>query len=248
MQIYFKKTNGNNLVIITDGETAKIFNAAPTGIYEGVDLCAEDAADQLRDRFHALSESGDLNDFSDWCGGDETEIGPELIEEMEEADLVYSDPSDSGSLWDDFLAEAGLLNRRNEFPDEFLHCWAGAILGASPDPEMSWRYNAPDSMDSEEYSKNLDSGYWACIQKEDLPGDFRGKSVKKCRVFAAQNPGGDIVDPHEFSVVVFDDGSALYVDGWSAEVNNCPADLYERDVFCFRSELYYLDTGEKVLF
>ena len=73
MQIYFKKTNGNNLVIITDGETAKIFNAAPTGIYEGVDLCAEDAADQLRDRFHALSESGDLNDFSDWCGGDGTD-------------------------------------------------------------------------------------------------------------------------------------------------------------------------------
>lgn len=48
MKIYFEKTNGNNLVIITDGETAKIFDVAPSGIYEGVDLYTEDAADQLR--------------------------------------------------------------------------------------------------------------------------------------------------------------------------------------------------------
>lgn len=92
MKIYFERTNGNNLVIATENGIAKIYDAAPSGIFEGVDLCAEDAADQLRDRFRALSESGDLNDFSDWCGGDEAEIGPELIEELEEADLVYEDP------------------------------------------------------------------------------------------------------------------------------------------------------------
>ena len=28
MKIYFEETNGNNLVIITDGKTAKIFDAA----------------------------------------------------------------------------------------------------------------------------------------------------------------------------------------------------------------------------
>lgn len=28
MKIYFAKTNGNNLVIITDGKTAKIFDGA----------------------------------------------------------------------------------------------------------------------------------------------------------------------------------------------------------------------------
>lgn len=92
MKIYYLKTNGNNLVIATENGIAKIYDAAPSGIFEGVDLCAEDAADQLRDRFHALSESGDLNDFSDWCGGDEAEIGPELIKELEAADLVYEDP------------------------------------------------------------------------------------------------------------------------------------------------------------
>ena len=45
MKIYFEETNGSNLVIITDGETAKIFGAAPSGIYEGVDLYDQDAAD-----------------------------------------------------------------------------------------------------------------------------------------------------------------------------------------------------------
>ena len=91
MKIYFEKTNGNNLVIITDGETAKIFDAAPSGIYEGVDLYAEDAADQLREKFRALEESGDLNDFGDMYSPDEMPL-EDLAEELETADLVYEDP------------------------------------------------------------------------------------------------------------------------------------------------------------
>lgn len=88
MKIYFEKTNGNNLVIITDGETAKIFDAAPSGIYEGVDLCAEDAADRLRDKFQALEASGELNDFNDIYSPDEMPA-EELAEELEMAELVY---------------------------------------------------------------------------------------------------------------------------------------------------------------
>lgn len=88
MKIYFEKTNGNNLVIITDGETAKIFDAAPTGIYEGVDLYAEDAADRLRDRFQELDEAGELNKYSDIYSPDEMPV-EELAEELEGAELVF---------------------------------------------------------------------------------------------------------------------------------------------------------------
>ena len=88
MKIYFEKTNGNNLVIITDGETAKIFDAAPSGIYEGVDLYAEDAADQLREKFRALAESGELNGFNDIYSPDEMPL-EDLAEELEAAELVF---------------------------------------------------------------------------------------------------------------------------------------------------------------
>ena len=88
MKIYFKKTNGNNLVIITDGEMAKIFDAAPSGIYEGVDLYAEDAADQLRARFRELEASGELNDFNDIYSPHEMPV-EELAEELEGAELVF---------------------------------------------------------------------------------------------------------------------------------------------------------------
>ena len=88
MKIYFEKTNGNNLVIITDGETAKIFDAAPSGIYEGIDLYAEDAADQLRERFRALEESGELKGFNDIYSPDEMPL-EDLAEELEEAELVF---------------------------------------------------------------------------------------------------------------------------------------------------------------
>ena len=88
MKIYFEKTNGNNLVIITDGETAKIFDAAPSGIYEGVDMYAEDAADQLREKLAALDNVGELNGFNDIYSPDEIPL-EDLAEELEEAELVF---------------------------------------------------------------------------------------------------------------------------------------------------------------
>ena len=88
MKIYFEKTNGNNLVIITDGETAKIFDAAPSGIYEGVDLYDQDAAEQLRERFRELEESGELNDFDDIYSPEEMPL-EDLAEELEVADLIF---------------------------------------------------------------------------------------------------------------------------------------------------------------
>ena len=88
MKIYFERTNGNNLVIITDGETAKIFDAAPSGIYEGVDLYDQDAADQLRERFRELEESGELNNFDDIYSPEEMPL-EDLAEELEAAELVF---------------------------------------------------------------------------------------------------------------------------------------------------------------
>ena len=89
MKIYFEKTNGNNLVIITDGETAKIIDAAPTGIYESVDLYAEDATDQLRERFRELEESGKLNDFDDIYSPDEMPFESVKYEIDNNSELIY---------------------------------------------------------------------------------------------------------------------------------------------------------------
>ena len=88
MKVYFERTEGNNLVIITDGENAKVFDAAPSGIYEGVDLYAEDAADQLREKLQALEESGELNGFNDIYSPDEMPL-EDLAEELEAAELVF---------------------------------------------------------------------------------------------------------------------------------------------------------------
>ena len=90
MKVYFEKTNGNNLVIIAEGINAKIYDASPSGIYAGVDLYADDAAEQLRDKFAELDEAGELNSFDD-MGGEEIEISHDLFEELMDAEMVFSD-------------------------------------------------------------------------------------------------------------------------------------------------------------
>lgn len=88
MKIYFEKTNGNNLVIITDGETAKIFDGAPSGTYEGVDLYTEDAADRLREELQKWAAAGELNNFNDMYSPNEMPL-EDLAEELEAAELVF---------------------------------------------------------------------------------------------------------------------------------------------------------------
>ncbi len=51
MKVFFEETNGNNLVIITDGATAKIYDCAPSGIFEGIDLYTETTAEDLKKHF-----------------------------------------------------------------------------------------------------------------------------------------------------------------------------------------------------
>ena len=90
MKVYFERTNGNNLVIVAEGRNAKIYDGAPSGIYAGVDLYAEDAAEQLRARFQELDEADELSDFDD-LGGEEIEIDNNLFNELTGAELVFSD-------------------------------------------------------------------------------------------------------------------------------------------------------------
>lgn len=136
MKIYFEETNGNNLVIITDGETAKVFDAAHTGIYEGVDLYADDAADQLRTKFQSLEESGELNGFNDIYSPDEMPL-EDLAEELEGAELVFEKKEEGKSMKkiDDAIEkkmmESGAtgtetvtvkINLTEKGKEEFLNC------------------------------------------------------------------------------------------------------------------------------
>lgn len=92
MKIYFERTEGNNNVMITDGETVKIYDAAPTGIFEGVDLYAEDAAEKLALHFAELASNGTLNDFNDMFSENEMPL-EDVVDELLSVDtvIVYDD-------------------------------------------------------------------------------------------------------------------------------------------------------------
>lgn len=67
MKVYFEKTNVGNQAIITDEETAKVFDGEQTDGYydEEIDLYSDDAIEQLREYFKKLEESGELNSYID---------------------------------------------------------------------------------------------------------------------------------------------------------------------------------------
>lgn len=86
MKIYYLQKN----VVAVQGRNAKIFDAAPSGIYAGVDLYADDAANQLRKKFQELDEADELSDFDD-LGGEEIRIGHDLFTELaRDAEFVFS--------------------------------------------------------------------------------------------------------------------------------------------------------------
>lgn len=62
MKIYLAKTNGNNFVVFTDGETGQVFDGAPAGMYYGIDLYAEDADMKLAQMF---ADDGVLTDYEE---------------------------------------------------------------------------------------------------------------------------------------------------------------------------------------
>ena len=84
MNVYLVKTNGNNMVVFTDGETAKCFDCAPTGMYEGIDIYAEDAPEKLAQLF---AIGGVLSDYDDIYT--DTVVNWPDIEEDDEIERVY---------------------------------------------------------------------------------------------------------------------------------------------------------------
>lgn len=90
MKVYFEKTDGDNNVIITNGGgAAKVYNGAPDGTYEGVDLYADNAADLLAQRFKELDKSGELQDFDDIYSPNEISF-EDVKEELEAyAELIF---------------------------------------------------------------------------------------------------------------------------------------------------------------
>lgn len=88
MKIYFLKTDGNNQVIFTEEDTAKVFDAAPTGIFEGVDLYSSNAEKELKETFIKLYQNGELNDFTEIYCKDEMSLR-DLAEVLESAVLVF---------------------------------------------------------------------------------------------------------------------------------------------------------------
>lgn len=81
MVVYLLKTDDYNSVVIANGETAKIFDCAPSGEYEGIDIYADDAIDRLKGFFE--EERDYVNDFNDiYC---EDEIS---FSDIEDYDLI----------------------------------------------------------------------------------------------------------------------------------------------------------------
>ena len=90
MKVYFEKTDSDNNVIITNGGTAKVFNGAPDGTYEGVDLYADNAVELLSQRFKELDENGELQNFDNIYSSNEIPF-EDIKEELEvyAAKLVF---------------------------------------------------------------------------------------------------------------------------------------------------------------
>ena len=87
-KVYFLKTDDYNDVVITDGITAKIYGGEPTGIYNGVDLYAEDAPDKLQAVFKAQEEAGVLQGFEELYSSEEMPA-EEIAEQLEDLKPIF---------------------------------------------------------------------------------------------------------------------------------------------------------------
>lgn len=89
MKVYFIQNDDDNLITITDGKTAKIFTAAPTGIYEGIDLYEKNTIELLKKHFKNLDTTGNLNDYSNIYSHEETKLTNEFKKELKTAELIF---------------------------------------------------------------------------------------------------------------------------------------------------------------
>ena len=83
-KIYFFKTEDYNCLIATDEVKALMFDGAPTGKVEGIDLYADNAAEQFKEYY----ESHDINNFANMYSRNEYNY-EEISDMLEDAELVY---------------------------------------------------------------------------------------------------------------------------------------------------------------
>ena len=95
MKIYLERTNGYNVIALTDGNTAKIFDVAPNGIYEGIDLYSDDAIIKLKELFSDLNNTGCLEDYDFIYSDNEIEFEDVKSELEEFFVLIYDTLGDS---------------------------------------------------------------------------------------------------------------------------------------------------------
>ena len=89
MKIFYVKTDDYNNIVFAEGREAIIKGCEPSGMFEGIDIYAEDAPSRLKSHFEALNEAGELNDFSDiW--GDREKINHDLYELLACSEVIFS--------------------------------------------------------------------------------------------------------------------------------------------------------------
>lgn len=85
MKVYMEKEN--RALVFVEEDQVKIYDSAPTGMYNGIDLYAENASDKLTELFAGLEESGELSSFWE-IGIQEEDYTQELQDEMEEFGIL----------------------------------------------------------------------------------------------------------------------------------------------------------------
>lgn len=93
MKAYLVRKNENNFVVITEKGIAKIFNCAPDGKFEEIDLYEDESEIKLQEHFNKVLEDDPLFYFSDIIGDDEMD-SKQLFDDLEEDSrviLVYAD-------------------------------------------------------------------------------------------------------------------------------------------------------------
>lgn len=124
MKVFLVKTDSYNDLVFAEGREAIIKGCEPSGMFEGIDLYAENAVSRLKAYFEALSETRELNDFSQ-MPGERQEIGHDLYEQLAGSEMIFSE-GEGINIWSveitpDFADDIfnGTLEECREYCEEY---------------------------------------------------------------------------------------------------------------------------------
>ena len=116
MTVYFVKTDDYNRIVLAEGREAIIEDCALSGVFEDIDIYAEDAS--------YLLKVGELNDFSQ-IPGDREKINHDLYELLAGSEVIFSEGEDV-EIWSveaapDFADDTfcGSLEECHEYCEEY---------------------------------------------------------------------------------------------------------------------------------